>query len=128
MQWDRAEIVDFSISVYTDHLIGLVPLKIKDSRDARIEPFHWKVWAIIASLPPMYLLIIALSEYIFNRQVRWRTLIDFTLRPIFMQSLTIFPQAKVYNKLFSITWIMMMFVLAQAYLGKSLTRFDMLTA
>ena len=128
MQWDRAEIVDFSLSVYTDHIIGIVPLKIKDNIDALIQPFNWRVWAIIACLPPMYLSIIALSEYAFNRQVKWWTFINFTLRPIFVQSLPVFPQANIYNKLFSINWIMMMYVLGQAYLGKSLTRFDMITA
>ena len=116
----RTEIVDFSVPVYTDQVIGLVPLKIKDNRDARIEPFHWRVWAIIACLPPMYLLIMALSEYEFNHEVNWWTLIDFILRPIFMQTLPMFPQANMYNKLFSINWIMMMFVLGQAYLGRSL--------
>ena len=64
----RTEIVDFSVPVYTDQVIGLVPLKIKDNRDARIEPFHWSLWVIIACLPPMYLLIMALSEYEFNHE------------------------------------------------------------
>ena len=119
LQWDRAEIVDFTLPVYTDHIVGLVPLKIENNKDAQIKPFDWRAWVVIALLPPIYLLIIALSEYVFNHHVDWWTLINFTLRPIFLQGVPRLPQANMYNRIFSINWIWMMNVLGLAYLGMS---------
>ena len=65
----------------------------------------------------MYLLIIAISEYVFNRHVDWWTLIYLTLMPIFFQGVPRLPETKIYNRIFSINWIMPMYVLALAYLG-----------
>ena len=119
MMADRAEIVDFTIPVYTDHVMGVVPFKIKDQRDARIEPFHWKVWAVIAALPPVYLIIVALSERVFNNHVHWWIVFDNTLRPVFLQGVPKLPGENMYNRIFSITWIMMMYVMGVAYLGNT---------
>ena len=115
----RAEIVDFTVPVYTDHIMGVVPFKIKDQRDARIEPFHWNVWAAIASLPLMYLIIIALSECVFNNHVHWWIVFDNTLRPVFLQGVPKLPGENMYNRIFSITWIMMTYVMGVAYLGNT---------
>ena len=82
-----------------------------------IKPFDWRVWILLIALPPMYLLIIAISEYVFNRHVDWWTLIYLTLMPIFMQGVPRLPETKVYNRIFSINWIMPMYVLGLAYLG-----------
>ena len=115
----RSEIVDFTVPVYTDHIMLVVPFKIKDQRDARIEPFHWKVWAVIAALPPMYLIIVALSERVFNNHVHWWKVIDITLRPVFLQGVPKLPEGYMYNRILSITWIMMMYVMGVAYLGNT---------
>ena len=119
MLGDRAEIVDFTLPVYVDQIMGILPFKIKDQRDARIEPFHWKVWAVIAALPPMYLILITLSECIFTNHVHWWKVIDITLRPVFLQGVPKLPEEYMYNRIFSITWIMMMYILGTAYLGNT---------
>lgn len=119
MQGDRAEIVDFSLPVYTGHIVALIPLKMVNNQDALIKPFDWRSWVVIASLPPTYLLFIALSEYVFNHDVNWWKLINFTLNPIFMQGVPRLPEANMYNRIFSINWIMMTYVLGLAYLGMS---------
>ena len=118
MNWDRAQIVDFTLPVYTDQILGLVPLIIEKDPRVLSKPFDWRVWLVLAVLPPMYLFIITLSEYAFNHRVNWWTLIDFTLRPVFMQGVPRLPEAKMYNRIFSINWIMMMYVLGLAYLCK----------
>ena len=119
MQQDRAQIVDFTQAVYTDQIVGLVPLKVENNQRVLLKAFEWRVWAVLVALPPVYLLIITLAEYVFNRRVQdWWTLIDSTLRPIFMQGVPRIPDAKICNRIFSINWIMMMIVLGSAYSGE----------
>ena len=119
MNWERAKIVDYTLPVYTGQLMALVPINVPDKRDARIEPFDWRVWVVIAFLPQIYLLMMAIAECLFNHDINWWILIEVTLRPIFMQGVPRPPVANTYNRIFSITWITMCYVLAVAYLGMS---------
>ena len=118
---ERARFVDFSVPVYTDDILFLMPLKLEKDASILIRPFGWRVWIIVLLVPPTYLLILALSDFVFEGKVKWWELTDFTARLLFMHGVPILPETTIYKRIFSITWIVAQTIMALAYAGHSLT-------
>ena len=114
----RARDVDFSVSVYTDDIVFMMPFKVENDPGIIMRPFGWRVWIIVLLVPPAYLLILGLSDFAFEgNNVRWWELTDFTVRHLFMHSVPKLPESTSYKRIFSITWIATQTIMAVVYAG-----------
>lgn len=116
----RARDVDFSITLYQDDTVFMMPLNIEKDSRIIMRPFEWRVWILVLLAPPAYLLILGLSDFAFERferKVEWWKLTDFTVRLLFMHGTPRLPESTIYRRIFSITWIVTQTILAVVYAG-----------
>ena len=114
----RARDVDFSITLYQDDTVFMMPLNIEKDSRIIMRPFEWRVWILVLLAPPAYLLILGLSDFAFEgNNVRWWELTDFTVRHLFMHSVPKLPESTSYKRIFSITWIATQTIMAVVYAG-----------
>ena len=88
---ERLQYVDFTIPVYTDSIVGMIPCKEEKVADVIMRPFDWKIWICVAGVTATFLLAFAFSDLAFNGYIRWRNLIEFTYRLMLMHSADLQP-------------------------------------
>ena len=121
MNDQRAQVIEYTIPVYVDDQVALVPFKPSRDQAILIKVFDWRIWLVLLSLTPTFILVSGLSDRFFKGRTHWWGQVDFALRTIFMDSVfPCIPQERVYNKILSFTWIWGCFVLFAAYSGNSL--------
>ena len=107
--------------MYVDDQVALIPFKPSTDQAVLVKVFDWRIWLLLLSLTPFYILVSGLSDRFFTGHVDWWGQVDFALRTICMDSVyPCIPQARNYNKILSFTWIWGCFVLFAAYSGKIL--------
>ena len=115
----RSQVIQYTLPVYVDNIIAVMPFKMADDHGVLIRPFKWRVWVGIAFATLAFILLTGLIEWAYNRTSKWWKIIDFTLRCICMDSMDqkSILVANDYNRILSITWIWCSFILFAAYSG-----------
>ena len=100
-------------------MTGFLFFGVSKDQGILFRALGWKVWLAVVIITPLYIVILGLSDWLYNGQTNWWTYIEFCLRSICMDSVKI-PQSQNYNKVYSLAWLWMTFVLFLAYQGKYL--------
>ena len=117
----RAQVIEYTIPVYVDDQVALIPYKPSRNQAVLIKVFDWRIWLTLLFLTPAYIIVCGLSTRLFMGQVNWWAQVDFALRTLCMDSAyPRIPQERNYNKILSFTWIWGCFVLFAAYSGNCL--------
>ena len=113
--------VDFSSPVYIDRASILAPVKLKDNMWSFTHPFDVEVWAAFLFSLPVYIISMALADYIFYKEQNWGYLIEFIIRETFNENVLImklkYHFKRTFHTVFVIVWIWTMFLLTAAYSG-----------
>ena len=119
MTLQRSQVVDFSLPIVTDEMTGFLFFGVSKDQGILFRAFGWRVWLAVVIITPVYIAIVGLSDWFYSGQMtNWWSYIEFCFRSICMDSVEI-PQSQTYNKVYSLAWIWMSFVLFLAYEGKS---------
>ena len=121
---ERLQYVDFTIPVYTDSIVGMIPFKEEKVADVIMRPFDWKIWICVAGVTATFLLAFAFSDLAFNGYIRWWNLIEFTYRLMLMHSAAILPDKRIYNRVFVSFWLFGFLILSVACSGKKIVSFE----
>ena len=116
MTFRRSQVIDFSLPIVTDDMTGFLSFGVAKDHGILYQAFDWRVWLAIAALTPVYVAILGLSDWIYSRHTDWWTYIHFCLGSICLDSVKV-PQGKNYNKIYSMAWMWMSFILFLAYEG-----------
>ena len=117
--WLRAQVIDYSISFFTDEITGYLALELEKDPAILAKAFDWRIWVGVLTVLPLYIVIICISDWTYNGNAQhWWYYCQFCLRSICMDSVKI-PQKQNYNKVSSIVWIWSSFILFTAYQGIS---------
>ena len=82
------------------------------------DPFTYHVWLLISISIPIYLVIMGLSEYLYDGSVDWDSLCGFVLRnTLSEQNCKPIDYTQAYQKVLIIVWLLSVFVLVQSYAG-----------
>ena len=115
---DRANAVDFSDQVADGYYSVVVPLKHDSKMWFIIDPLDYEVWLGIIISVPIYLLAMALADYIDSGYADLNDLTGFILRNALSEQNNRLPKhTKIYQKLLIITWIWSMIILVHSYAG-----------
>ena len=109
--------MDFSSAIYTDGFTILVPLSFKAHVWSFLEPMSSEVWIMSIFSIPIFLLAMGLADYAYCGNFNWDTVAGFVLRNVFLENVAKLPDRALYQRLFVITWIWCVFVVAQSYAG-----------
>lgn len=110
--------VDFSIPVSYGGAVAVVPFRPSWNDMAVIlRPFGWKLWMCVLASPFIFLFSLALSDKVFQGNVKWWKHIDFMLRSIFMDSSASVSADRNHNKILTMTCLLVFYILALAYTG-----------
>ena len=112
----RSQVVQYTLPVYTDNIIALMPFKRADDHSIIFRPFEWRVWVGIGLVLPIFILITVFSNWIYFGHCDWWKQIEFTSKCICMEGGSI-PKAQYHNMIYSLTWIWCSFILFAAYSG-----------
>ena len=58
--------IDFTVPVYIDDLLGIIPFKVERDSAVVIRPFGWGVWLALIATTPLYLLSVWLADLIYK--------------------------------------------------------------
>ena len=114
---DRAQVVDFTIPVYIDDLVGIIPFKTEEDHSILGKPFDWPTWFGVFTIPPAFLLILVLSDFVFHGKCKIWGLTEFVFRSMVSQNGPELPQPRNFNRVYTMTWILGCYVLATSYTG-----------
>ena len=113
----RSQVVDFSSYYYMDASPFMTSFETTVDIYALIRPFNYDIWLILAILPPIYCILMAISDKIFIGMGQWYFQIEFVYRNLLKQVDKV-PNFKKYNIIFAQTWIFGAFIMTTLYLGK----------
>ena len=113
----RSQVVDFSSYYYMDASPFMTSFETTVDIYALIRPFNYDIWLILAILPPIYCILMAISDKIFIGMGQWYFQIEFVYRNLLKQVDKV-PNFKKYNVIFAQTWIFGAFIMTTLYLGK----------
>ena len=113
----RYQVVDFSSYYYMDASPFMTSFETTVDIYALIRPFNYDIWLILAILPPIYCILMAISDKIFIGMGQWYFQIEFVYRNLLKQVDKV-PNFKKYNIIFAQTWIFGAFIMTTLYLGK----------
>ena len=113
----RYQVVDFSSYYYMDASPFMTSFETTVDIYALIRPFNYDIWLIMAFLPPIYCIAMALSDKLFIGMGQWYFQIEFVYRNLLKQVDKV-PNFKKYNVIFAQTWIFGAFMMTTLYLGK----------
>ena len=113
----RYQVVDFSSYYYMDASPFMTSFETTVDIYALIRPFNYDIWLILAILPPIYCILMAISDKIFIGMGQWYFQIEFVYRNLLKQVDKV-PNFKKYNVIFAQTWIFGAFMMTTLYLGK----------
>ena len=65
---ERARVIDFTIPVYIDDILGIIPFKVEKDSAVIIRPFSWRVWLAILGITSLYLLSVLLADIAYKVQ------------------------------------------------------------
>ena len=115
---DLADAVDFTAQVADSYFSVVVPLKHDSKMWFIIDPLDYEVWLGLMISVPIYLLAMALADYLYSGYVDLDDLTGFILRnALSEQHSTLSKNTKVYKKLLIMIWIWSMLILVQSYAG-----------
>ena len=80
---DRAINVDFTRPVVQGFYSAVVPLRFKSNIWFFVDPFTWKLWIIFFISIPIYIFILALSDYCYFGTVKLDEIAAFVIRNAF---------------------------------------------
>ena len=98
----------------------VIPLETSSNMWYIIDPFTHNVWLPLSFCIPIYLIVMALANYFFFGFGDWNTVSGFVMRNALSEQNAKLPDhasARVYQKIFIITWLWCTLVLVQAYAG-----------
>ena len=58
--------IDFTVPVYIDDLLGIIPFKVERDSAVVIRPFGWRVWLALIATTPLYLLSVWFADLIYK--------------------------------------------------------------
>ena len=94
-----------------------MPLSLESNIWAISDPLADEVWyASIVSMP-LYLSAMLFADYLFSKNINWRTLSGFILRAALCEHFQIPSCKQLYQKIFIIIWVAAFYILLQAYAG-----------
>ena len=115
---DLADAVDFTAQVADSYYSVVVPLKHDSKMWFIFDPLDYEVWLGLLISVPIYLLAMALADYLYSGYVDLDDLTGFILRNVLSeQHSRLSKNTKVYKKLLIMTWIWSMLILVQSYAG-----------
>ena len=117
----RSQEVDFSLPIITDEMTGFLAFGVSKDLGILFRAFDWRVWLSVIIITPVYIAMVGLSNWFYGSHVSWYGYLEFCIRTICMDNVKV-PQTQTYNKVYSIIWIWMSFVLFLAYEGKRLIK------
>ena len=103
--------------MYIDDLVGIVPFKTEEDHSILAQPFDWATWVGMFALPPVFFLILAVSDFAFHGKWKIWMLAEFIVRSLLSHTVPALPQARNYNRIYTMTWILGCLVLATSYTG-----------
>ena len=109
--------VDFTNPVIVDHWGLVIPLRIQTDLFKILNPFQHEVWALIIISIPIYILAMAMADYLYFGHVNWESLIGFVGRTALHTDIKDKKGQRLYQKLFIITWTGAFLILYHAYAG-----------
>ena len=109
--------MDFSTAIYTDGYTIVVPLKSEAQVWSFLEPLSSQVWFLSIVSTTLFLLAMGMAEYTYYGDFHWEKVSGFVLRNVFLENVDKLPDKTTYQRLFVITWIWCVFVVAQSYAG-----------
>ena len=109
--------MDFSTPVFVDYWGLVIPLRIKDSLLNIIYPFSLEVWIMLSITIPVYILAMALTDYIDFGSIRWKKSTGIVVRIALHTDIGDYSERRFHQKFLIIIWIWSFFILAHAYGG-----------
>lgn len=116
-RYEREQACDFTYPVVIDYWTVIVPVELKQDPWPILRPFEWRVWSAIFTVVPFYILIAGLADWFYDGQSRFQSISGFALRSTFMEPTPWNPEERNFNKVFTCTFLLPIFVLGQAYSG-----------
>ena len=105
------------LPVYIDDVTGLMLMEVKEDQAILVRPFDWRVWIVVFSLIPIFVLVLFLSDKIYDGHAEWWRAVDFVTRSICTETVVAIPKARNYNRIFSLTTILGFYFLVLFYTG-----------
>ena len=114
---NRLQGVDFTHPVIVDHWGLVIPLRKRTDLLKILNPFQYEVWTILTMSIPIYILLMAVADYLYTGNVNWESLIGFVGRTALHTDVKDIKGKRLYQKLFIITWMGAFLILYYAYAG-----------
>ena len=109
--------MDFTNPVVVDHWGLVIPLRIQTDLLKMFNPFQKQVWALLAMSIPIYILAMAMADFLYSGNVNWESVIGFVGRTALHTDIKDTKDKRLYQKLFIITWMGAFLILYYAYAG-----------
>ena len=113
----RYQVVDFSSYYYMDASPFMTSFATTVDIYALIRPFNYDIWLILLFLPPLYIIVMGLSDKIFDGMGHWSFQLEFVYMNLLKQVDKV-PILRKYNRILAQTWIFGAFIMTTLYLGK----------
>ena len=108
--------MDFSCTAAISAFITVVvPLDHDSKMWFFVEPLTRNVWITFLACIPVYLLTMALANYLFSGWADWGKLSSFVLRNALCEHYTLPTYKNAYQKIFIMTWVSMSMLMVYAY-------------
>ena len=119
----REEVSDFTFPVMLDYWTILMPVIVQPRPWAIFEPFDLQTWAIVAFTVAVFSLSVYFSLRVFYGSGSGLRVCGFVARTVLAEPVVWSPQERDFEKVFSTAFMVMMFVLLQAYAGALMSLF-----
>ena len=93
--------------------------RTEDDHSILGKPFDWYTWVWMFALPLAFFLILVISDFAFHGKWKIWMMAEFIVRSMMSHTAPIMPQARNYNRIYTITWVWGCMVLATSYTGFS---------
>ena len=121
----REEVCDFTFPIMMDFWTILMPVIVERNLWAIFSPFSTVTWFAVLLIIPIFVLALTLLLKVFYGKILLGDVIEFMFRSVTAEPLVWIPDKKIFEKIISVPFILMAFILVTAYSGNLIA---MLTA
>ena len=82
-----------------------------------VKPLDSEIWIWWIISIPIFILVMALAEYVTNGHIDWDTSVGFVVRTVFMEHMETMPDRKFYEKILFFVWTWSSFVIVMSFAG-----------
>lgn len=117
MSTERSEVIDFTFPLRQDILVTVSPVGMVPDVWVIWRPFGIKVWITFIITFFTFLLLFGMADKIFLKRSKWKQTLEFLLRTLTGDGSIPLSRTWNYQAIFTMTWILAMFILGQGYSG-----------